>query len=218
VQGNTWCCVGDYGRVMWTTDGGVTWTTPPAVSQNFARFWGVQFPDPNHGFIVGDGGDLYRTTNGGKTWSKQIISTHHALLALSFLDGNTGTIVGESGTVLRYAGRDSLRSSTPDTVDTGGHDSTIVTPKVIDHFALEQNYPNPFNPTTTIVYDVPTAELVSLKIYDVLGREVAILVNEIKAPGRYAAVFNAAGYSSGMYIYRFSAGSFTQSKRMLYLK
>ena len=91
-------------------------------------------------------------------------------------------------------------------------------------FALEQNYPNPFNPTTTIKYSIPSLEttrrLVSttLKIYDILGREVATIVNEQKAPGTYEVKFNASELASGVYFYKLSAGSFSLSKKMNIIK
>ena len=86
------------------------------------------------------------------------------------------------------------------------------------NFVLNQNYPNPFNPTTTISYSVPKTSLVTIKVYDILGREVAVLVNEEKAGGNYEIKFNASNLSSGVYMYRFQAGTFIQSKKMLLLK
>jgi hypothetical protein len=83
---------------------------------------------------------------------------------------------------------------------------------------LAQNYPNPFNPTTMISYEVSTPGLVSLKIYDVLGKEVASLVNEIKEPGMYQAQFNGAGMESGVYFYKLSTVSYTDIKKMMLLK
>ena len=85
-------------------------------------------------------------------------------------------------------------------------------------FALLQNYPNPFNPSTMISYQLPVNEHVTLTMYDVLGREVATLVNERKASGNYTVEWNAAGFSSGIYIYRLKAGSFVDVKKMLLLK
>lgn len=85
-------------------------------------------------------------------------------------------------------------------------------------FRLEQNYPNPFNPTTTIAYSIAARERVTLKIYDVTGREVAELVNESQAPGHYKIVFDAGKLSSGMYFYRLKAGAFTQTRRMTVVK
>ncbi len=90
--------------------------------------------------------------------------------------------------------------------------------KVAEVYRLEQNYPNPFNPTTNISYVLPKAENVSLKIYDVLGREVATLVNEVKAAGAYTVPFNASNLSSGVYFYKLQAGSFVQTKKMMLVK
>jgi hypothetical protein len=85
-------------------------------------------------------------------------------------------------------------------------------------FSLEQNYPNPFNPSTTIEFTLPQKEFVSLIIYDVLGNEVATLVNEEKASGSYEVSFNASELVSGIYIYSLRAGNFTQTKKMILLK
>ncbi len=85
-------------------------------------------------------------------------------------------------------------------------------------FALMQNYPNPFNPTTTIAYELPTRSKVLLKIYDMLGREVATLVNGEQAAGRYAQSFNASGLASGLYFYRLQAGNFVETKKMMLVK
>ena len=85
-------------------------------------------------------------------------------------------------------------------------------------FALKQNYPNPFNPATTIDYSLPRESQVSLKVYNLLGQEVISLVNEHQNAGTYSVQFDASRLSSGMYLYRIAAGSFTQVKKMLLLK
>jgi len=85
-------------------------------------------------------------------------------------------------------------------------------------YELSQNYPNPFNPTTTISLSIPQSGLVSLKIYDVLGREVAELVNEVVSAGRYQYQWDAAGYSSGTYYYKIAAGEFFETKKLLLIK
>ncbi len=85
-------------------------------------------------------------------------------------------------------------------------------------FALEQNYPNPFNPVTSIKYQLPSAEKVSIKIYDILGKEVASIVNENKEPGYYEISYDASNLASGLYFYRIEAGSFTQTRKMMLIK
>lgn len=85
-------------------------------------------------------------------------------------------------------------------------------------YALYDNYPNPFNPTTKIKYDLPKESQVSLRIFDILGREVASLVNEKQNAGSYEVNFNANKLASGVYIYRLSAGSYVQVKKMMLLK
>ena len=85
-------------------------------------------------------------------------------------------------------------------------------------FVLEQNYPNPFNPTTKINFSIPEVQQVQLKVYDVLGNEVATLVNEEKAPGTYEVQFNASNLTSGIYFYTLKAGSFSETKKLMLLK
>lgn len=85
-------------------------------------------------------------------------------------------------------------------------------------FVLEQNYPNPFNPSTTIAFSVPFSADVSLTVYDLLGSEVATLVQERMEPGRYTSAFTAASLPSGVYFYRLRAGAHSETKRMLLLK
>ncbi len=96
---------------------------------------------------------------------------------------------------------------------------------VPNKFILSQNFPNPFNPATAIKYSIPTSGLVMLKVYDVLGREVATLVNEDKPAGNYQVEFNAANLASGVYFYTLQvvpigrqAGSFTQTKKLILMK
>lgn len=85
-------------------------------------------------------------------------------------------------------------------------------------FSISQNYPNPFNPSTTIHYSLPQPGIVRLTVYDLVGREVTTLVNEQKEAGHYTVDFNGEGLASGMYLYRLSAGPYTQIKRMMLAK
>jgi len=85
-------------------------------------------------------------------------------------------------------------------------------------YSLAQNYPNPFNPETRIQFSLPEQSIVTLKVYDILGREVAVLLNETKSAGTHTVSFNASNLSSGVYIYRLSAGSFIQQKKLVVMK
>ncbi len=85
-------------------------------------------------------------------------------------------------------------------------------------YVLYQNYPNPFNPATTIRYDVPAAGLVKLVVYDILGKEIASPVNEIKTPGSYLISFDASNLPSGVYFYKITEGNFTETRKMLLVK
>lgn len=98
---------------------------------------------------------------------------------------------------------------------TGVTEESKTTP---EGFSLHQNYPNPFNPTTTLSYTISKPSFVSLKVYDVLGNEIASLVNEYKQAGNYKVEFNAEGLASGIYFYKIKADVFNQVKKMIYLR
>jgi len=97
-----------------------------------------------------------------------------------------------------------------------------------EHFSLYQNYPNPFNPVTKIKFDIITSllfpnalignQFVSLKVYDILGNEIATLVNEQLQPGTYEVTFDGSGLTSGIYFYRLKTGNFVDTKKLILLK
>lgn len=87
-----------------------------------------------------------------------------------------------------------------------------------EQFSLEQNYPNPFNPSTTINFSIPASGFVTLKVFNVLGSEVATLVNEQKEPGSYQVEFDSNNYSAGIYFYNLQAGNFIETRKMILLK
>jgi len=130
----------------------------------------------------------------------------------------------KSGDVIGYCGM----VETP--IDDWGVDMTtrgsfdVVTgisdsePVMVERFTLANNYPNPFNPSTKIQYSLPTSEYVSLKVYDIIGREVATLVNTQQSAGSYDVEFNASNLTSGVYFYKINAGSFDAVKKMLLVK
>ncbi|HEY5533689.1 MAG TPA: S8 family serine peptidase [Ignavibacteria bacterium] len=97
-------------------------------------------------------------------------------------------------------------------------DVTPISMTIPDEYSLSQNYPNPFNPTTKINFALPKQGFVTLKIYDVLGREVRTLVNEVKSAGQYSVDFNASEFASGVYFYKLETNGFNDVKRMMLIK
>ncbi len=103
-------------------------------------------------------------------------------------------------------------------IDPGNNDNPLLNPEVPKKFSISQNYPNPFNPVTTIQFRVPSLKFVKIVVYDILGREVKVLVNEIKSAGKHSVTFDASSLSSGVYFYKMTAGEFTNVKRMVLVK
>ena len=85
-------------------------------------------------------------------------------------------------------------------------------------YQLEQNFPNPFNPSSVFQYDIPKTSFVKITVYDIIGREIRTLVNEMKSPGEYTVVFDARNLASGIYLYRMQAGDFVQTKKLILMK
>jgi len=127
-----------------------------------------------------------------------------------------------NGTLAKYPSRGGLRN---DMGAYGGQLAKLLTDQLIgipiigtenpENFSLYQNYPNPFNPNTRITFDIPKSEFIQLAVYDILGREAAVLVNEFKQAGRYTISFNAAELSSGIYFYTLRSGDITVTKKMI---
>ncbi len=129
-------------------------------------------------------------------------------------------IVCDTTMLVRYDQKAVLRDSTSWTITNSSHlsvDGKIFGP-IPKQYSLEQNYPNPANPSTTISYAIPQPGMVSLKVYDILSREVATLVNDYKTQGQYTVSFDAGRLSSGMYIYRIQAGTYSAVKKMQVVK
>jgi hypothetical protein len=125
--------------------------------------------------------------------------------------GTTGTLIGNTARTW-YDGVSYAR------VQTGSTGVVAESSPAPNTFIVSQNYPNPFNPSTVIQYGLPTAGMTTVKVYNVLGQEVAALVNEIQAPGMYSVRFNASSLSSGVYFFRVQSGSFSAVKRMTLMK
>ena len=102
--------------------------------------------------------------------------------------------------------------------DPNGPDNIPIYENVPKEYALKQNYPNPFNPVTNIQYDLPIDNFVTIKVYDLIGREVMSLVNEMKEAGSYMASFNGTDLPSGIYYYRIKAGGYEQVRKMILIK
>ena len=135
---------------------------------------------------------------------------------ISFL-GNDSSNVPKSGDTLFLYTRKGL--SYFDTLDVNSLISGVKTNKQVPAvFSLEQNYPNPFNPATIIEYSIPQTAIVSLKVYDILGREIKTLVNQYQNKGKHEVNFNASNLASGVYFYQLRSGSFISTKKMLLLK
>jgi hypothetical protein len=88
----------------------------------------------------------------------------------------------------------------------------------VTEFRVRQNYPNPFNPTTTIWYEVPVATQVRIAVYDILGNEVALLLEGLRPPGRYSVEWDAGKFPSGVYFYRLQAEGFTEVKKLVLVR
>jgi photosystem II stability/assembly factor-like uncharacterized protein len=205
--------VGVGGFISRTTNGGANWTLQSSGIMKI--LYSVSFTDLNYGTVVGDSGIILRTTNGGEDWIIQLSGIGETLFSVSFVDENNGLAVGENGTILRTTNGGGITEINEDNNDLIPND-----------FVLSQNYPNPFNPSTKIRYTIPNviasgakqSQLVTLKVYDVLGNEMATLINEEKPAGSYEVDFNSAGFSSGIYFYTIQAGSYTQTKKMILLR
>ncbi|MGE5435592.1 MAG: T9SS type A sorting domain-containing protein, partial [Syntrophothermus sp.] len=98
---------------------------------------------------------------------------------------------------------------------TGINDDYNIIP---DKYLLYQSFPNPFNPSATIRYSVPVGDIVKIKVYDILGKEISTLVNEYQTPGTYNVEFNCGNFSSGIYFYRMQSGNFVDVKKMILIK
>ena len=184
-----------------STDGGYNWST---VSAQPGSMRGCSLDLAGNIYINGNGG-VFKSTNDG----------------LSF----TNTGITASGNQIVSHGNKMYAALTGST--TGGvwifTDTTLtsvapVTTGIPQNFELKQNYPNPFNPVTTIEFSVPVTEFITVKIVDIMGREIEMPVNQIAKAGSYKFTFNSKGLSSGIYFYRLTSGKTNIQKRMILLK
>lgn len=186
-----------------TTDGGASWSytyipiTTPMVLKIF---------DSNVGWCAGyneSNGVICRTINGGANWVVQATEPNNKFYDLSFVNPNTG-----------WASGNAIISSTTN----GLVSVNQISSNIPSAFSLKQNYPNPFNPATKISFNIKNAAFVSLKVFDMTGKEVKSLVNENIAAGIYEVNFNAAELNSGVYFYTLKTNEFTETKKMMLVK
>ncbi len=192
-----------------TIDGGLTWTNVnigAGPTGNCSINW---IPNTPVVYLMGANGIIKRSTNNGLTW----ITTPTSVVNLTHFDfvhaGNIiyGYAVSSNGSVIKLV--DTL------SVLTSNNNHNSETPK---EFSLSQNYPNPFNPSTVIGFKLAVNSFASLKVYDLLGREVATLVNENLKAGTYEFDFDGNKLSSGVYYYKLTTGSFVETKKMILIK
>ena len=193
-----------------------TWGSGVFLSTNNGTSWSVVdtgLTNPYINSLLGNGTDIIVGTN-----------------TVAFISGNNGTNWGEINSGMTGSQIISLAANGSNLF--AGNDrgvwrrplSEMITGVKEEHnnlptnFSLEQNYPNPFNPTTVINFSIPKNYMVSIRVYDILGNEVANLMNEEKTAGSYSINFNASKLSSGVYFYRMQAGSFVKTKKLILMK
>lgn len=197
-----------------TTDGGISWKYITFATRHWTWGTAIEFSPTNPSKVwVTTNPTVFSSTDYGNTWIEQAYAENVQFLDIVFTEEDNGWLIGRDypPAQLDYIYRTTNGGQ-------GGLVSVDDQPRAIDDFYLYQNFPNPFNPNTVIGYQLPVSGNITLKIYDLLGREVAILVNEYKPSGNYEVEFNAAGLSSGIYFYRLQAGSSIQTRKMVYLR
>jgi hypothetical protein len=192
---------GQNSTVLYTNTGGTGWSSrSTGINQGIH---GIHFSNTNTGWAVGNAGSVYITFNAGVTWTPENSSLTTELSDVYFPDINRGWIVGVGGKILYRAGTIGIIKQ-----------SGIAPEK----FSLSQNYPNPFNPVTNINFDVSENGFVSLKVYDVSGKQVADLVNENLQTGSYKVDWSANDLSSGVYFYTLKTQKYSETKKMILTK
>jgi len=185
-----------------TTNAGTTW------SNNSLSFFGLSFAIDFRTYNEGWSASGYKflvTTDHGDTWDELATPGSVIIYDLQFTDARTGYAVGDGGVILK-TDPTLLEIKTEETIP--------------NDFVLFQNHPNPFNPETNIRFDLEKRAIVTLIVYDYLGNEIAILINEDKMPGPYEIKFDPTTLHlvSGIYFYQLKTRSSVQTKKMIYLK
>ncbi|MCX6149571.1 MAG: YCF48-related protein [Ignavibacteriales bacterium] len=201
------------GYIYKTKDGGKNWEIERY--ENVGPFWDVSFLDSLYGWISGTG-RILRTTDGGETWETQVEGYTASFKQLIMLKKDkTAYVFGDDWNGKTHT---LLRADLSNLTEVEAKKETK--PK---EFLLFNNYPNPFNPTTTISYNLPSDGRVTIKVYDMLGREVKTLVNDYKNAGSYSVVWNSKDIydnevSSGIYFYNIRFKDQSYSKKMILVR
>lgn len=199
---------GGTGKIYKTTNSGSNWSET-SISGAGALYT-VCFPlDTLVGYAAGLLGKMYKTTNAGNNWYPLTTGVTGNFKGMDFNFGSstTGYAVGTTGVVLRTTNGGGAF------VEVAGNNTSVP-----ENYALHQNYPNPFNPVTQISFSIPKSEHVKITIYNTLGMETAVLLDEAKDAGTHSVSLDASGYPSGVYFYTITSGSFTATKKMILLK
>jgi len=188
------------GYFYWTGDGGNTWNHV-AVGN---RLFDVGFMNRDHGWISCGGGRIQQTTDGGTTWTQTATGLDGDLRRVKVIPGEKVVFLLGTNNVL-------LRAD----VITGIRERGGAAP---DRYALLQNYPDPFNPTTRIPFALPRETIVNLSVYDLLGREVKVLLDGRLAAGYHEILFDAGDLPSGVYFYRLTSPGLSVTRRMAIIR
>ncbi len=213
INNTTGFCASQNGKMFKTTNTGDNWFQISTID-SFLVTGDMQFVNENTGYLCGFdyyNGGICKTTNGGYNWIKQKPNLNTRFYPLYFLNANTGFVGGYDRILLK-------------TTNGGSVFVSNISSEVPDKFSLSQNYPNPFNPTTKIKFDIPVCHScesrnpVVLKVYDIQGKEIETLVNEVLQPGTYEATFDGSALNSGVYFYKLISNGFTKTKKILLIK
>ena len=203
-------------KIYRTTDLGSTWTNISGDLPNlpcwdlFIHPYIIEADTSNHLFVGTDIG-VYTSTNNGLSWQ-------YASEGVPFMPVMDFDFVKYGNVCKLRVGTNGRSAYETEWNATNIEDEGLKNITLVNQFSLNQNYPNPFNSATALQYSIPQRTNVTLKIYDILGNEVASLVNEEKDQGVYTIIFDANNLASGMYLYRIQAGSFIDTKKMILLK
>jgi photosystem II stability/assembly factor-like uncharacterized protein len=196
---NTWV---SKGYIFHTKDGGKNWEQQVEAYYDIIS---VKFLDDKVGWAAGE--NLWYTRDGGENWAMQRIPVCK-INSMDFVDLNKGWLVGFSGAILHTSNWEITFIEEYNT-------EHLNTPRKI---ILNQNYPNPFNPSTKIDFTLPKSEFVSLKVYNILGEEIATVVADQLQAGSHTYQFDGRNLASGVYLYRIEAGEFQQVRKMVLIK